>query len=273
MMEYYYIDAQDKHCGPYTIDVLRAMLAKGQLTPETIVITKEDGKRQNISALIASAEQSTEMNVGNCPKCGGQITLINYQLPIHCPHCKFRLCADAPYSSWSNCKLAFSKMFELRGRASYREYWSYYGCSGICSFTIVLVYWLFLKDIDLKLTTADVHEPSLKFILFVILLLFFGMMAIPQFTVLVRRLHDVGRSGKLLLIPFSLVAALAAIATTIISGVYTEICSDALTVLLCAGGVIFLAFLGTCIYILSLIIEDSQRGPNKYGPSPIYPRG
>ena len=81
---------------------------------------------------------------------------------------------------------------------------------------------------------------------------------IPGLAVLVRRLHDVGKSGKLLLM--MLIVSIVSVAIAVFMG-YN-------------GGQIFVplllmvVWLGICIWLLVLACTDSTVGPNKYGPNP-----
>lgn len=44
-------------------------------------------------------------------------------------------------------------------------------------------------------------------------------------------------------------------------------------ILIISGGILILTTLGYGIYLFVLTLLDSQRGPNKYGPSSKYPLG
>ncbi len=282
MKEYYYLDAQKKPCGPHTADELRALLTLGNLSPGTLIAHKGADKWVPLSTLTAPATPEPAAQVpppvpnpvaGNCPNCGGQITLTNGTFPSRCPHCTFRLCADNPSSLWSNFKLAFSKMFVLRGRAPRIEYWSYYLFSMIFNYAAYFLVLIITFLLSLAIE-KDKGDPTIALvmtlILYIIYPLFSLALAVPQITAGVRRLHDVGKSGWLLLISFSLTMALAAIliyATAHASEKHPD------EILIISGGILILTTLGYGIYLFVLTLLDSQRGPNKYGPSSKYPLG
>lgn len=87
---------------------------------------------------------------------------------------------------------------------------------------------------------------------------------LPGLAVMVRRLHDIGKSGMFILI---LIGAMFAAA--ILSGLIS----------LATGGVgsmitfplLMIAILGVSIWFLVLLCTDSQPGENKYGPNPKDP--
>ena len=98
---------------------------------------------------------------------------------------------------------------------------------------------------------------------------------VPQITVTVRRLHDVGRSGKWLLGYFVLVVLwVASLIAMVASMAPYEATADTPDIALSfpiAFIVMLLITLASCLSIFILTVLDSQRGPNKYGPSPQYP--
>ena len=105
---------------------------------------------------------------------------------------------------------AFSKFAELDGRATRSEYWYFFLMNIVVSVGLAV-----LGDL--------VRSPWLSG-LYVLAAL------VPSFTVMVRRLHDTGRSGWWWLISF----------------------------LPLIGGIVLLVF----------FVQDSDPGPNAYGPNP-----
>ena len=89
------------------------------------------------------------------------------------------------------------------------------------------------------------------FALLVAVLLF-----VPQLAVTVRRLHDVNRSGRELVVPFLMVLAmpLFVIFRGFIAGI----------IMLGYSGIILLLF----AHLLLLLIKQGSSIPNKYGGSP-----
>ncbi len=282
MKEYYYLDAQKKPCGPHTADELRALLALGHLSSGTLIAHKGADKWVPLSTLTAPATPKPAAQVpppvpnpvaGNCPNCGQQITLTNGTFPSRCPHCTFRLCADNPNGLWSNFKLAFSKMFVLRGRAPRIEYWSYYLFSMIFNYAAYFLFFIIAFLLGLAIE-KDKGDPTIAlgmmFILYIIYSLFCLALAVPQITAGVRRLHDVGKSGWLFMIPILLTMVLAAILIYAAAHASEKHPDE---ILIISGGILILTTLGYGIYLFVLTLLDSQRGPNKYGPSSKYPLG
>ena len=283
MKEYYYLDAQKKPCGPHTADELRALLTLGNLSPGTLIAHKGADKWVPLSTLTAPATPApATLNIptvpspaaGNCPNCGEQIMLTYEGFPSRCPHCSFRLCADNASSLWSNFKLAFSKMFVLRGRAPRIEYWSYYLFSMIFNYAAYFLLSTFMVIIGAAVD-ADVCDPMIGIVAMVLLVILYSLfnivLSIPQLTAAVRRLHDVGKSGWLILVPFILSMLLTAIILIAIENRFDF--DDNNLAMICGASFICLAMLGTGIYFFVLTLLDSQRGPNKYGPSSKYPLG
>ncbi len=283
MKEYYYLDAQKKPCGPHTEDELRALLTLGHLAPETLIAHKGADKWVPLSTLTAPATPEPAAQApppvpnpvaGNCPNCGQQITLTNGTFPSRCPHCNFRLCADNPSSLWSNFKLAFSKMFVLRGRAPRIEYWSYYLFAMIFNYAAYFIFGIITFLLSLAIE-SDMGDPTVAFGMLLILYIIYSLLslalAIPQITAGVRRLHDIGKSGWLFLVPIPFIMALAAI-VIYAAAPTSEKLPDEKTLIISVG-ILALATFGYGIYLFVLALLDSQRGPNKYGPSSKYPLG
>ncbi|MDR2129169.1 MAG: DUF805 domain-containing protein [Burkholderiaceae bacterium] len=108
-----------------------------------------------------------------------------------------------------------SHYVDFEGRASRSEYWFFVLFANLAFLIIFIVDLLLFKIVGLP---------------FVLTLLFILASILPGFAVSVRRLHDIGQSGWMLLInliPF-------------------------------IGGIIFLV----------LTVLDSEAGSNKYGPNP-----
>lgn len=146
---------------------------------------------------------------------------------------------------WTNYK-------NFSGRARRSEYWYY-------------VLFSILASVVLTLITAFIPQLGLLTGLFSLYII------IPNYAVTVRRLHDVGKSGKLILISIAL--AVLAIGF-ILAGMGSEAFSDhpnltnANTTLVGVGGLFYLVDLIYGLYLLYLSIKDSDYGDNKYGPNP-----
>lgn len=98
---------------------------------------------------------------------------------------------------------------------------------------------------------------------------------IPTLAVLVRRLHDTGRSGKRLLLPllFTLLAmlgALMAFAGAVEQG--SKFQGDGTRLSMIGGGLMVLGGLGLMGFGIAFFVWLCRRGtpgPNRYGPDPL----
>lgn len=135
-------------------------------------------------------------------------------------------------------KLVFKKYAQFNGRSTRSEYWYFVLFSGIISLVLSIIF-EFLST------------------LFTLLIL------IPSLSVQVRRLHDVGRSGWLVLVSFIIVISFGFSVTSYISSLLVSPSSPSTLVL-----VSLLIVLLWSVYMLFLMVSDSQPGANKYGPNP-----
>jgi uncharacterized membrane protein YhaH (DUF805 family) len=120
---------------------------------------------------------------------------------------------------------AFQKYAQFSGRATRAEYW-----------------WFYLVTIAVSLLLAILD--SVFSIPFGLISIIYGLVSlIPQLAIQVRRLHDVDKSGWLLLLPFAFL---------LISFLILPI----------------IGFIISSIWIFRLYIRDSTPGSNKYGPNP-----
>lgn len=126
---------------------------------------------------------------------------------------------------------SFRHYADFKGRASRSEFWIFFG------FVILLN------------LLAGIFGMRISGI--VSLLLF-----VPQLSVAVRRLHDVGCSGKELIIPFALMFAAGLLA------VFPGFLSKMVTMGVIGAALIFFAAL------LRHFLKEGSRVPNKWGASP-----
>ena len=131
------------------------------------------------------------------------------------------------------------KYAEFKGRASRAEFWTF--------FLFVLIAQAVAGIVDLLFGGFR----SGAFSLLAGVLLF-----VPQLAVTVRRLHDVNRSGRELLVPFLMLLAmpLFVVFRGFIAGIIT----------LGYSGIVLLLFAN----LLLLLIKQGSSIPNKYGASP-----
>jgi uncharacterized membrane protein YhaH (DUF805 family) len=147
-------------------------------------------------------------------------------------------------------KVVFENYANFNGRARRSEYWW---------FTlghVIIVTILTLLDNGLGLTFGSGNSGILKTIYS--LLIF-----IPSMAVAVRRLHDVGKSGWLLLIMYGSAIVFGAVmfASAFATGMGGIDYGAAFIIPL-------LGIIALGIWMLILFFTEGDRGPNKYGPDP-----
>jgi uncharacterized membrane protein YhaH (DUF805 family) len=128
--------------------------------------------------------------------------------------------------------MVWSKFAEFDGRSRRTEYWMFVLFNFLIIVALAIVGGLGLAFID--------HASGIGAVLFIPLGLYLLATIIPGLAVSVRRLHDSGKSGWLLLL---------------------------LTVL---GMIPVIGFIASVVQIV-LMCQDSDPGMNQYGPNPKFP--
>lgn len=217
MNGFYYLNSRNEVQGPVSINELLELLANGIIQTTTLVARVGDAAWRPLPSVLA------DMNIAApCPPAGGAYQTGPSRRPQH------ESASDGDYHDGMGLleifKLTMTRNFaNFSGRATRREYWMFRLASllFLLSIYILGIFLIFLID------------PSMSIIMMGLSLLYSLALIIPGLGLYVRRLHDTGRSGWMILlglIPF-------------------------------IGGWILLIF--------SLL--DSQRGTNAYGPSLKYP--
>ena len=295
MNEYYYLNENKEPQGPHTIDELRALLTTGKLQPDTKAARKGDATWRDLQAVLDAPVQVMPVPpqsapAGACPACATELSASNNQLPEQCPGCGYRLRAFNIHDLWQNFVLTLRKSFVIKGRAPRIEYWSFVLFSTI----IVYVFMTVLQIVAVSMLPTDAvaaldaslesdHMPEqlaggVLIMLFLLGIVHFAInlaVMVPHITVTVRRLHDVGRSGKWLLGYFVLVVLwVASLIAMVASLAPYEATADTPDIAM-SFPIIFIVMLliifAYGLYLFVLTVLDSKRGPNKYGPSPKYP--
>ncbi|UPT71915.1 MAG: DUF805 domain-containing protein [Flavobacterium sp. JAD_PAG50586_2] len=147
-------------------------------------------------------------------------------------------------------KVVFENYANFNGRARRSEYWWFTLAH------VIIVTILTLLDNGLGLTFGSGNSGILKTIYS--LLIF-----IPSMAVAVRRLHDVGKSGWLLLILYGTAIVFGAVmfASAFATGMGGIDYGAAFIIPL-------LGIFAIGIWMLILFFTEGDRGPNKYGPDP-----
>lgn len=222
-----------------------------------------------------------------CPRCKGVLPVKHGKLPENCPGCNFLLRARREKAYNHNFALAFRKAWIWRGRSTRRELLGFVTIMGGLGLLLAVLMdvvcggWLITLFREHVYPVAQLNG-MISYILIAMvgagLLLWLVSMPVPLVSLLVRRLHDVGRS---ILWPIMLILCLAVSAGALY-------CSEVAAVQLQAGTQSYLTMVPTeawpyaCIIpaVFSIILAltmgmfclmDSERGTNKYGPSAKYP--
>ena len=185
-----------------------------------------------------------------------------------------------PIESITTC---LKKYAIFKGRARRSEYWWF-----VLFNFIIMVAWMFLCVFGfVTIAASDSFDPGAFFSNFwvfcIVLLLPYLLMFFPMYAAMTRRLHDTGRSGWWIVAYFVL--------SLIYMGLYfytmwpmfsamnldTELPQDpAANALLNSPGLMMaIGLLGLAVFVFGIVlivfmVMDSQRGENKYGPSPKY---
>ncbi|MDR2209636.1 MAG: DUF805 domain-containing protein [Azoarcus sp.] len=149
---------------------------------------------------------------------------------------------------------------DFNGRARREEYWMFTLFSIIFSFV-----WMFLAALGFAISNDSFEIIGLEPKLAIVQCYYGVLMFLPGLAVTVRRLHDIGRSGWLLLImPVLVIAGGFLFAYLILKACY----SWPLHNIFCSLLIVMLLPLIAGIWLLVLMLKDGQKGDNKYGPNP-----
>ncbi len=310
MSQYYYLNENREPQGPHSLDELSTMMAKGAVSPMTLV-ARLGGKQWEPLGSLLSREPLAAADVGGppppplpaslgcCPSCGTLLQATEEgNMPQACPKC-WREFLPATNSIWSNFKLAMSNYAKFSGRATRAEFWGYQIVMNAIFIVLLLAIiiplaplfppiWEAIQEIGLENLAAmpqaemegylreavkeagsfDLPGLSMGIIIIaaICLLVSTFLIIIPSISINFRRMHDRGYSGWWVIAYMGVEACsnvldeLAAKESSF--GVLTS-----LSLLLALGSIAF------WIFMLIVWMSDSQRGPNKYGPSSKYPLG
>ena len=231
---YYYLDKERKPHGPYTPDQLRELLVACTITSETEIAQKGDEAWKPLREVFPdlAAEAPALPQVETSAASPAALEQTDFS---------FMGCV-------SSC---FRQYAVFSGRATRKEIWSF------SIFSVLL-----------QIVLSILSLGSLNSLAGLLLLL-------PSLAVSVRRLHDTGRSGwhvfwsnvipfiGLMLVFFALVAAQMPELPEFSRLAFGVLVVGVLTLLV---GSIYISY----VYLVAFFF-DSEKGTNKYGPSPKYP--
>ncbi|MBQ2379364.1 MAG: DUF805 domain-containing protein [Akkermansia sp.] len=274
-----------------------------QYAPNLPPIPGENTPGASISPFLPPLPQK----IGSCPACKQELPDgESGQLPTECPHCGFRL-RPANDTTWQYIRFGLSRLFTWRGRATRKEYWSTW--FALLIGTLPLLFLSFLtftvctaislsKHTGTALTAAEWASDITMlpaWITIGIFLIYELWTAIVLISMTVRRLHDIGRSGWIFLAAciasimwqayyyYKIAISIAAVNWKLIFAIedtisrnerIKEITTDLNMVAYEGwGAALYLINMALGLLIFVLMLMDSERGANKYGPSSKYPHG
>lgn len=200
MKQYYYQDDEGESRGPVTLGQLSAMMVEGVVNPMTLVV-EVGGTHWAALGGVLSCGYILPPIPGRdlhhvCPRCKKEMELVNAGVPAHCPHCGFALSPESP-GLWANFVFTLRKYASLRGRTTRGEYWLFQLV--FVGLTVLLLYagWNLLDASEcFRLNvTEDMALLMGGYVCFLLVLALWVLMAVPQLSLMVRRLHDSGWSG------------------------------------------------------------------------------
>ncbi len=136
---------------------------------------------------------------------------------------------------------ALNKTFTL-GRSRRKEYWYFWLVNILITFAGVCAVVIWPNSLKLVDRLLNIYN----FVLF-----------IPNTTLCIRRLHDIGKSGWFMFFPLVVILGLLALAH--LFNLKTSIIS---------AFMILLAIIVVLIYFCLLFVRNGDDGPNQYGPDP-----
>lgn len=302
MKEYYYLDVKRKVQGPHTMEALAGMLRAGTLTTATEVAAPGDARWVALGSLV-SAEQVASAQLppvpgvvgapGKCPSCAAELKTEDGALPVRCPQCG-RVLRSARGGFWGNLVLPFRQYAKFSGRATRAEYWI------ATVFITFVMYAVFISGVVLVLVGSLAPERNETLMMggaiaMAVGTVMFVLSILPLTALQVRRLHDVGFSGWWV--------GVYLLSELVYLGVFYIFCRDSWQVLnesieqslmngdttcmqtfqmamqapaspaMTALSLFNMMAQMLCLLLFIVSFFDSQRGPNKYGPSRKYPMG
>lgn len=135
------------------------------------------------------------------------------------------------YSCWEAIKRFWGNSLDWKGRATRAEYW----WGGLGALPVILIMFILFGDTDFTVTMIGV------------------IIFIPAITLLIRRIHDTGRSAKFLWAP-------------VIAGLISVIMSFSLSSAIIARIFEFIVNLVVDMMVLVFSLLPSQPHKNKYDP-------
>ncbi len=206
MNEFYYLDDQNETQGPVSLNDLISLMVAGRIQSTTLVARSGDAAWLPLTTVIAASNGA-----------GVPPTTV--------------IAANGGYHDgmglWDIFKLTMTKNFaEFSGRATRREYWMF-------QLAGILFWFVFSFAVVILSGVLSLIDESLVIVAMFLSYLYPLAILIPSLGIFVRRLHDTGRSGWMILLGL-------------------------------------IPFVGPIVLFIFTLL-DSQPGTNAYGSSLKYP--
>ncbi len=263
---YYYLDDSRKPQGPFSKEQLVRMVESGELLPSTLIAKRGSEEWLPISKVISECgelppvpeeKEAPKEAAGACPYCSAEVYLRDDgSLPVRCAKCD---CSLRPNDGSIIATLAHSwtHVFTLKGRATRQEFWLFVLS---CIVATAVIGSLFGEPVD--------EIPLIFYLL--------GL------SLCVRRLHDTGSSGYPILWMLITCILPVVLMFSVFGSVFIHLATskggfEETFLTFCGWTVIIscLLFFVSSIFYLYVLIRagfiDSERGPNRFGPSAKYP--
>ena len=149
-------------------------------------------------------------------------------------------------------KVVFENYANFNGRARRSEYWYF----TLANLIIVIILSVLDKVLGLKIGNSNSGILNTIYSLAVFL---------PGLAVMTRRLHDVGKSGWLLLITYGIMIAAGIVGAV---SAFSAIAGGGTPSFGLGLGLAVIVILAVAIWMLILFCTNGDEGANQYGPDP-----
>ncbi len=226
-----------------------------------------------------------------CPNCGAEV--FNPQQG-YCLNCGAQIASSEvkEYNLITAWLSFFKRYADFKGRSRRQEYWFAYLANMIIGVAFYIIQVIALAATEM---TDSGVAAGLSIMGSTAAMVYSLATVIPNFAIQTRRLHDTGRSGKLLLLWFipgvltliTIVTAFVAVAMSMVSSSYDmyynyygsaeymfeRLLTTSGVALVILLAVLFLAAIASMVLSIMFLVfycQEGDRGENKYGKSPKY---
>ena len=201
-----------------------------------------------------------------CNKCGTELVVGN----TTCPSCGNISKEIEDLSLWRYFVKCLKNIHNFKGRASIKEYWGFVlfllPIGSILSIIISKILWISIRPL--------LNSNNIIFSTTVTAIVFGVTIELPRATVLIRRLHDTGESGLLIIVYYLLMSMLlfATYMSDLVRYTFLDSAENVMELNLKSTsmfGIFFIIFLLGKIIFFALLKRKGNKGLNKYGHDPL----